>query len=229
MKTLSNIKIRPMVGDVYRYGWRIMERNFWPLLLVVVIVGIVNPSVTIDSDDLQMPKIIAIIFGLAFLLFVANPINYGADFIFLKAVRNVKFEVKEIIDGFKNNYLNVVLAALLSGAIIVAGFILLIVPGIILACRLAFVPYLVMDKQLDPVKAVEESWRLTKGYGWNIFGMGMLAIPIVIGGLLALIVGVLVSLVWINASFAAMYQAVLEERDEDERIVENLDDDLAGQ
>ena len=226
METLSNTKIKPMVGDVYSYGWKVMERNFWPLLLVVVIVGIVNPSVTIDADELQMPKIIAMIFGLAFLLFVANPINYGADFMFLKAVRNVKFELREIIDGFKNNYLNVVLAALLSGAIIVAGFLLLIVPGIILACRLAFVPYLVMDKQLEPVRAVEESWRLTKGYGWTIFGMGMLAIPIVIGGLLALLVGVLVSLVWINAAFAAMYQAVLEERGENEHIVEPLGDDL---
>jgi len=226
METLSNTKIKPMVGDVYSYGWKVMERNFWPLLLVVVIVGIVNPSVTIDADELQMPKIIAMIFGLAFLLFVANPINYGADFMFLKAVRNVKFELREIIDGFKNNYLNVVLAALLSGAIIVAGFLLLIVPGIILACRLAFVPYLVMDKQLEPVRAVEESWRLTKGYGWTIFGMGMLAIPIVIGGLLALLVGVLVSLVWINAAFAAMYQAVLEERGENEHVVEPLGDDL---
>ena len=225
METLSNFKIKPMVSDVYSYGWKVMERNFWPLILVVVIVAIVSPSTTIKSEDLHWSGIIVKIFALAFTLFVANPINYGADYIFLKAVRNVKFEIKEILDGFKN-YINVVLAALLSGAIIVAGFILLIVPGIILACRLAFVPYLVMDKQLDPVKAVEESWRLTKGYGWTIFGMGLLAIPIVIGGLLALIVGVFVSLVWISAAFAAMYQAVLEERDENERIVELLNDDL---
>ncbi|MEN8119167.1 MAG: hypothetical protein ABFS35_02425 [Bacteroidota bacterium] len=226
METLSNTKIKPMVGDVYSYGWKVMERNFWPLLLVSIIVAIVSPNITIKPEDLQMPEIIAIIFGLAFALFVTNPINYGADYIFLKAVRNIKFEVKEIVDGFKKNYLNVVLAALLSGSIIVAGFILLVVPGIILACRLAFVPYLVMDKQLDPVKAVEESWRLTKGYGWTIFGMGLLAIPVVIAGILALLVGVLVSIVWISAAFAAMYQAVLEERGENERIVESLDNDL---
>ncbi len=225
METLNSFKVKPNISEVYAYGWQVMEKFFWPLVLVAIISGAVNPSVKIDIDDFEMPKIISIIFTLAFLLFVANPINFGADYIFLKAVRNIKFEIREIFDGFKN-YLNVVLAALLSGSIIVAGFIFLIVPGIILACRLAFVPYLVMDKQLEPVKAIEESWRLTKGYGWTIFGMGMLTVPIVLAGIIALIVGVIVSIVWINAAFAAMYQAVLEERGESEAVVETLDDDF---
>ena len=81
--------------------------------------------------------------------------------VYLKAVRRKNGEVAEVFDSFKN-YLNVVLASLISGAIIAFGFFILIIPGIIFACRLAFVPYLVMDKKLDPVKAVEESWRLTK-------------------------------------------------------------------
>ena len=228
METLSNFQIKPMVGDVYSYGWKTIGKYFWPLILVGIIVSIVSPTATIKSEDLQMPEILIKIFALAFTIFVANPIKYGADYIFLKAVRNIKFELIEIFDGFKN-YLNVVLAALLAASIIIAGFILLIVPGIIFACRLAFVPYLVMDKQLDPVKAVEESWRMTKGYGWNIFGMGMLAIPIFIAGIFALVVGVLVSLVWINAAFAAMYQAVLEERAQEGQAVESLNDGYTEQ
>ncbi len=226
MEILNKIKVKPYVGEVYNFGWKVMRKSFLPLLLVIIVVAIFNPSITVNVDDYQSENVILKIFALAFILFVSNPIKYGAAYIFLKAVRNIKFEAKDIFDGFKN-YLNVALAALLAGSIIVAGIILLIVPGIIFACRLAFVPYLVMDKQYDPVKAVEESWRLTKGYGWTIFGMAMLAIPIVIGGLLALIVGVFVSLIWINAAFASMYQAVLEERAENEYIIDTMDNELA--
>jgi uncharacterized membrane protein len=82
------------------------------------------------------------------------------------------------------------------------------------ACRLAFVPYLVMDKKLDPIKAVEESWRLTRGYGWRIFGMALLAIPIAILGLVMLVVGIIPAIIWITAAFAGMYHAVMLERGE---------------
>ncbi len=227
MEVISDFQVKPLVGEVYSYGWKIMKKNFLPLFLVILIVGVFGAPVSSMDND-HSAGIILKVFGLAFVLFVLNPIEYGADYIFLRAVRNVKFEVRDIFDGFKN-YLNVVLAALLAGSIIVIGFILLIVPGIVFACRLAFVPYLVMDKKLDPVKAIEESWRLTKGFGWRIFGMALLAFPIVIAGLIVLFVGVFVSIIWINAAFATMYQAVLEERGENEAIVEPLNDDLTEQ
>ncbi len=165
------------------------------------------------ASPISAGMILLKIFGIAYALFVVYPVRYSAAFLRLRAVRNESFEVKEIFDVFKN-YLNVVLAALLSISIIVIGFIFLIIPGIVFACRLAFVPYLVMDKKLDPVKAVEESWSLTKGYGWRIFGMGLLALPIAIAGLLLLVVGLIPAIIWITAAFASMYHAVMLERGE---------------
>lgn len=226
MKVLYDFQVKPYAGEVYRFAWKAMQKSFWPLLLVMIIVGLTSPSVSIKAEDLQMPGIIAALFALAFALFIGNPIKYGADYIFLKAVRGNTFEVREIFDGFKN-YLNVVLAALLTTSIIVGGFLLLIIPGIVFACRLAFVSYLVMDKELEPIAAIEESWRLTKGYGWNIFGMAMLTIPIVIGGLLALIFGVFVSITWISTAFATMYQAVIDERAEEEHLYGSMQNDFA--
>ena len=81
------------------------------------------------------------------------------------------------------NYLHIVLANLLVFALVILGMFALIVPGIIIACRLAFVSYIVMDKKLDPIEAVELSWKLTRGHGWQIFFMGFVSIFIVIFGL----------------------------------------------
>jgi uncharacterized membrane protein len=244
MEIINSVNLRPKVGSVYSHAWDVMKKQFLPLFLILIILGVANMPLSMvkeyeHHDEYRMEikeiesfklddyiefhrnhrtpptagMILLNIFAIAYALFVLNPIKYGADFMRLKAVRNQKFEVKEIFDVFKN-YLNVVLAALLSISIIVIGFVFLIIPGIIFACRLAFVPYLVMDKKIDPVKAVEESWRLTKGYGWRIFGMGLLALPIAIAGVAMLVVGLIPAIIWITAAFASMYHAVMLERGE---------------
>ena len=93
------------------------------------------------------------------------------------------------------------------------GIVLFLIPGIIFACRLAFVPYLVMDKGLDPVAAIEKSWFMTRGHGWRIFGMFLLAIPMFFLGLLLIVVGAYFALMWVSAAFASLYYAVdLEEQ-----------------
>ena len=220
-------KLEPLVGSVLGYGWDTMGNYFLRLFLIVLIVGVANIPLSIleAAGESEAALVFLQIFALAYLLFVMVPLRYGAALLFLKTTRNTSFEIKELFNAFYNYYMNVVLAGLLTGAIIGIGIFLLVVPGIIFACRLAFVPYLVMDKKLDPVKAVEESWRLTKGYGWRIFGLGLLSFLITIAGLIVMFVGVLVSLMWINASFAAMYQAVLEERGEYVEIPEKPNGD----
>ncbi len=143
-------------------------------------------------------------YGLLFLPVV----KYGGDLLYLRSIRNEKVDISELFDGFKNNYLNIILANLLTFAIIGIGFVFFIIPGIILACRLVFVSYLVMDKNMEPVAAVEKSWEMTRGYGWKIFGMALLVLPIFIGGLLCFIVGVFFAIIWVHAAFAAMYHAI---------------------
>ena len=217
-----SLSLEPTVGSVLGYGWQVMKRYFLPLLVVVLILSLVEIPLSFSREGHEMTPgmYFLMIFGLAYLLFVRVPVRFGADYVFLLAVRNRNFEVREMFSGF-NNYMNVVLAGLLSGALIGIGIFLFIIPGIILACRFAFVPYLVMDKNLDPVKAVEESWRLTKGYGWRIFGLGLLSILIYIAGLVVMFVGVLISMMWVHVAFAAMYQGVLEERGEYKEMAEN--------
>lgn len=202
----------------YGYGWQQMWKHFLYLFLVLIIVGIAESPTSIvrDSDAENSPGMIILqILAAVYWLLVFSVVKYGGNLMYLRAIRNEKFEISEMFDGFKKNYINIILANLLTFAIIGLGFVLLIVPGIILACRLAFVSYLVMDKNMEPVAAIEKSWEMTKGHGWQIFGMGLLVIPIVIGGLICFIVGIVFSIIWISAAFASMYHAIdLEEMKE---------------
>jgi uncharacterized membrane protein len=85
-------------------------------------------------------------------------------------------------------------AQILLAIILIVGFLLLIVPGVIAAVGLGFSPYLVVDRAKGPIEALKESWRITKGHKWQLFLLGLVIIGINILGLLALVVGLLVSI-----------------------------------
>ena len=221
--TVTVLVPEPFAGLAYSFGWDRMKKFFLDLFLITLIVGVVwipySIMLSLDGRHTAGGGILQI-FGLAYLLLLMAPIDYGSAFVFLKAVRNEQFEVKDMFLAFEKNYINVVLANLLHWGIISIGLFLLVVPGIVFACRLAFVKYLVLDRKLEPVEAVKESWRMTKGQAGKIFLMGVLAIPIVIAGLICLGVGVIPAIMWIRCAFASMYYAVSDAEEEAEQAEE---------
>ena len=133
--------------------------------------------------------------------------------IFVESVRKMKPDFEWLIRGFWTNYLNIILANLLVFALVMIGLFALIVPGIIIGCRLAFVPYIIMDKKLDPIESVELSWKLTRGHGWTIFLMAFVSFFIYIFGLMLIFVGIFPATMWVKSSFASLYQSVLNEKE----------------
>ncbi|NLN31340.1 MAG: hypothetical protein GX158_08955 [Bacteroidales bacterium] len=227
-------KLYPTFGDSYGTGWNVMLDNFLRLLLVVFVLGILTgpmKGMNFWSDGGNLKHLhphwdgsweqlfgIASVGAFAFFLmlialaytFLALPVvRYGSRMIFVESVRKSKPDFEWLIRGFRTNYLNIILANLLVFALVMIAFFALIIPGIIVACRLVFVPYIVMDKKLDPIESVELSWKITRGHGWTIFLMGFVAFFIYILGMLLFIVGILPASIWVKSSFASMYQSVL--------------------
>lgn len=203
----------PGVGSSYNISWDNLKKNFVELLLVTIIAIAVSIPVGImragaEAMGFGAGGVFLGLFGIVFWLFITGPITYGVAYVYLQLIRGEKFDVSAIFDGFKTNYINVILANLLTSAIVIAGILLFIIPGIIFACKLAFVPYLVMDKKLDAVEAVKVSWEMTKGHTMTIFLMALLAIPIAILGLLMLVIGIIPASMWIEGAFAAIYFTV---------------------
>jgi hypothetical protein len=238
METQNEYKLIPTFGHSFGTGWNVMKDNFIRLLLVIIVVAVVTGPTRMlnfkfDGGDLHgapwnwaghMDHIInwaslgmfAAFFGLLALLYsflVAPVFEFGCDMIFVQAVRKIKPNFELLLKGFWENYLYIVLANLLVVALVVLGLFALIIPGIIIACRLAFVSYIIMDKKLDPIEAVELSWKLTRGHGWTIFLMGFVSIFIVLFGLILFIVCIFPAIIWVSGSFAALYQSVLIEKE----------------
>jgi uncharacterized membrane protein len=205
----DNNEYPPEVGACYGNGMSKLSKNFLNLLLITVIVFIVGIPSWIGSTVSSWTDPFGLwgVFEFFFSLLVTGPLGYGVMYAYLKAARGEKPEVNDLAKVLEN-YWNILLANILTGIIIFVGFIFLIVPGIIFACKLAFVPYLVIDKKMDAVAAIQESWRLTNGYALTVFVMALLAIPIAIGGLLLFGVGIILAQMWTGLSFASLYHAV---------------------
>lgn len=198
------------VNGSYGHGWDTTKRFFLELFILVIILsaaaipmGIANEPGGFHSAGTAFLKL----FGFAYWLLLYAAINYGVLYGFVRGARG---ETPEVSDIFKvtDNYVNVVLANLVTTVIIVIGFMALIIPGIYFACRLAFVPYLVVERKMEVVPALRESWDMSQGKAGTVFLMGLTAIPIALLGLLMCGVGILFSLVWIHAAFASLYVAL---------------------
>lgn len=199
---------RPEPGSAIRAGWDAMKIYFVEFLLVTLVVIAISSISSLFSQGADFGSS-----GISFLIsiFLTGPITFGVAFYFLKAMRGEDFEIGDIFSAFRENYLQVVLANFLMSVIIILGIILLIVPGIILAVRLSFVPYLMMDEKLDAMEAIRGSWDMTKDYAWNIFFYGVASFFIAIGGLILLVIGIIPAAILIQAGFASFYLGVREE------------------
>ncbi len=199
----------PGVGSSYGNGWRQLWKYFLELFLIGIIglvIGIPSGMGGWSGDAVAGATILGVL-GFIYSILIVGPVDYGVSFAYLKAARGDKLEIKNMFEAF-HNYWNAVLANVLVGVIVIVGLILLIVPGIIFACKLVFTPYLVVDRKMEVIEAVKESWRMTSGHAWKVFGMGLLAILISIAGLICFAVGIIVSIMWIRVAFASLYHAV---------------------
>ncbi len=226
METTKHYPLIPTAGGSFSYAWgKIFGNAFLMLLVAVIITGLFNgPNAGFNwkfdhhfplSGLFVMPFVL---FGLAYGFLFLPVIKFGEKYIFLKAMRGEEADLKLLFEGFRTQYLNIVLANLIVTALVMIGVVMLIIPGIIIACRLAFVPYLVMDKNLEAMKAVEKSWQMTRGYGWTIFGMAIISFFVFIAGVIVFIVGALVSIMWIHGAFASLYYAIAGDNEDDNPI-----------
>ena len=238
METNNEYRLVPTFGNSFGTGWRVMSDNFIRLFLIVIVVAIISGPVSMvnfkfDPEDFHGGPwhwnsdfhgfinwasigLLATFFGiiaLLFTLFVVPVFEYGSDMTFVQAVRKIKPDFELLVRGFWENYLHIVLANLLVAALVILGCFALLIPGIIIGCRLVFVSYIVMDKKLDPIEAVELSWKLTRGHGWRIFAMGFVSFFIILFGLILFIVGIFPAIMWVSSSFATLYQSVLIEKE----------------
>lgn len=178
------------IKDCLGFGWRTFTSRPWILIGAGVVVFLIQmvlsiPEKIVEGGPLELPYALLSVVAALF-------IQMGTIHFILKA-HDDSSSVKLDALWHPKPFWRFLGAAILMLLAIVGGLILLIVPGIIVAIALTFTLYLVIDKGLGPVEAMKESWRLTKGRRWKLFGLSLAIVGINLLGMLALFVGLVVT------------------------------------
>jgi hypothetical protein len=201
----AGVRIEPSVGAAYSHAWTILKADFWTLLLIGFVAWLLGGAV--GSLLGRAGNAGGALSGL-YQILVGTPISFGAAYVWLRAVRGTKPQLSDLFVPFQREWIACVIAGLLLSIILIVGFILLIIPGIFLAVRLSFVPFLVVDEGWGPVQALSESFRRTGGHFWQLLGAFLLGILVVIVGLILLIVGSIPATMLVYLAFASLYAAI---------------------
>lgn len=95
-------------------------------------------------------------------------LQLGAARIFLNLARGGTASLTMIV-GQGRHYFSALIAVVLLSLAFMVGLILFVVPAIIIGTGLQFYLYAMVDKNLGPIEALAESWRLTRGHKLTIF------------------------------------------------------------
>lgn len=192
------------------FGFKIAKKNVLFFLSVFVVWALVTfiSSGFQNSLNASRQPLLSFVFRLIF--WVLNSIiAMGIINISLKFVEGKTPKLKEIF--YTKNLFNFIIASILRTIIIIAGLILFIVPGIILSIKLQFSEYLIVDKNVDAIDSIKQSWEMTKGVKWNLFLLGLILGFINILGILALLVGTLITVPLTLVANAYVYRKLLSQ------------------
>jgi uncharacterized membrane protein len=206
-------------SDVLEYGWRVMKTNFWffvgvgiALLIVTFLPAIAR--IVVVRLDLPIAYNITATLLLRVLGWVVGVVlGIGLIKIALSFCDEQRPEFGTLFAA-RGCFWRYMGTMILYTLIIWAGFILLIVPGIIWSIKFCFCYYFVVDKGLGPIEALKASSRTTMGVKWELFGFGILCFFINILGLLCLVVGIFAAFPVVIVANALIYRQLLAQTDD---------------
>src|SRR4030042_3338766 len=139
---------------------------------------------------------------------VTASITLGFVNVALKLIDKKKVEYKDLFFQDWGLVFMYIITNLIRTIIIIVGFILLIVPGIIFAIKLQFVDYLIVDKKMG-IDSLSKSWQMTKGVKLNLFLFWILLALINIAGALLLLVGLFITIPLSMVATAYVYRKLV--------------------
>ena len=177
------------IGAAFRAGWRGFTANIGPLIVVALVVWVVTGAVNwLSTDTTGLIRFLASV--LSFFLGQLVAIVWISLALAIIDGRPISGE-SLLPDG--STLISYVIASLVFSVMLFVGLVLLIIPGLIVAVVFGVYGWALVDKGLDPIGSLRESSRLTAGRRGQLFVFILAAIGLNILGLLALVVGVLIT------------------------------------
>lgn len=195
------------IREAISFGWEEMKKNFiffMAFLILLLSVQMVTRWLFVRPDFDLITQI-----GMIIGLIVSTLVGFAVRKVALDAANNQTLSLNNLRQVLPR-YLNYFLLQVITSILVFAGFLILIIPGIIWSLQFSMAPYLVIEKDMNPIEALKESSRMTKGRKWRLFVLGLTLALINLAGLLVFIVGIFSTLPTSMVAEAYIYNKLKE-------------------
>lgn len=141
--------------------------KFLGLYVVAIIVLIVGAAINFGLISL-LGKTGATL-GRLIMLFLMVSVSFGFLKNILNLCRGEKVDFLIFIKVKPITMLYFFILTILISIILTIGYILFVIPGVILTLMLLPAPFLVIDRDMGPISAIKESFRITSGHKMDLF------------------------------------------------------------
>jgi len=197
-----------------QFGWSTTKSNIGFFIGIVIVAGLLQyvPNIIAAIIETDAPVLSIIVRIVSFVLSII--IGMGLIKIFLRFCDGEKGEFSDLFSCYPL-FFKYLVGSIIYGLIVSVGLILLIIPGIIWAIKFQFFDYLIVDKGLGPIDALEKSSEITRGVKWDLFIFDILIGIINLLGFLCLLVGLFVTIPTTMVATAFVYRKLLPETSEE--------------
>lgn len=219
------------IAEAFSFAWEKFLANAGVLLAVVLIGAVAGAcagmpgaivqtaaqmaTASMDDPD-QATAVTFIAMGVRavfqlLVIVVQTYVTLGSARVALKIARGQAASVADMVvpAGMFGKGL---VAGVISYVATVVGMLFCLVPGIVVAMGFFFSQFVIADRELGPVDALRESWRLTDGEKLPLLGFALACGALVIAGLLACCVGTFVAAPVIALASAYVYEALVRKK-----------------
>lgn len=173
-KVLSNV-ISIGAGNIAKFVLAMLIPSL-VFFIICLFSGLITGSVTILSGFSIGEVLLCIIVYLVMIFAICIPLSVGTYYIARNYQDTHKIVFSDILVCFKKNMvLKSIGLSLLMTIILIVGYILLVIPGVILTYMFIFAFIVMIDNpKLGILEVISLSAKLSKGYKLKIFGYNIL-------------------------------------------------------
>lgn len=179
--------------EVFMFGWQKTKQHAWFIFLTFIIASLISHA----SRFLPV-----------FDFLVSLMITLSLASISLKIVRDHSFTFADLFYPLLSprRVIKFIFLTLLYVIAVGIGLVLLVIPGIYIAVRYFFYPYVAIEHEEAEVQdLVKMSYRLTNNHFWPVFAFMVLAFLLNVLGAALLVIGLFVTVPMTMFATAHMY------------------------
>ena len=219
-------------SESLRKSWSVFKKN-WQILIYAILIpflfdSIVSSLFKIDTSKknffLLYPANVLISFMITRYL-VSNFFEIGKLKIYLDSLDGKLPRYSELF-SVKGNYTQFLIASILLGLCVLGGLIFFVIPGIYILLTYSFAPILILDKKISIGDAFETSKKMTDGRKMEILLFSSGCAIFALSGVIALLVGIVVTFIVANLAFVDLYRVLLKDSELNEDGGQLFFDDL---